>query len=85
MNNVSNLATEVLKDLSSRVNNITVTAVVSAVLKYALLFATLSLSMSFPLPRFILFFFPSSLHPHFSAYTFLSHSHTFPLSSCFLP
>ena len=34
MNNVSNLATEVLKDLSSRVNNITVTAVVSAVLKY---------------------------------------------------
>jgi hypothetical protein len=33
MNNVSNLATEVLKDLSSRVNNITVTAVVSAVLK----------------------------------------------------
>eukprot|EP00026_Physarum_polycephalum_P000983 Phypoly_transcript_00984.p1 GENE.Phypoly_transcript_00984~~Phypoly_transcript_00984.p1 ORF type:complete len:857 (-),score=157.30 Phypoly_transcript_00984:1255-3699(-) len=34
MNNVSNLATEVLKDLSSRVNNITVTAVVSAVLNY---------------------------------------------------
>lgn len=31
---VSNLATEVLKDLSSRVNNITVTAVVTAVLKY---------------------------------------------------
>lgn len=34
MNNVSNLATEILKDLSSRVNNITVTAVVSAVLIY---------------------------------------------------
>lgn len=33
-NNVSTLATEVLKDLSSRVNNITVTAVVSAVLNY---------------------------------------------------
>lgn len=42
-NNVSTLATEVLKDLSSRVNNITVTAVVTAVLKYSLFFLFLHL------------------------------------------